>query len=292
MGHFKRGYKPLAEEAKKQEARRQANKEKLYEFYLKDDGDEAEVRCLLEEPINVRVHQVQRKSGGKVFYDTFICTEDENCEYCNEGDNPQLKGANLLIDRRKFKYTDDKGKEKTGKDQLKLILQGTKVMGQFERISKKYGLINRDVTIVRLGKGQNTSYTVERGEEDELSTKEIKACLPEWCREEYDGSEDSLYDILEAQLDKMKACVDDDDDDDDDEYEEKTSKKSKSVTSKSRSKRYMGDDDDDDDEDEDDGDDIVDDEDEDDDEPKRSSKTAQKSKLSSKSKIKSRFGRR
>ena len=63
-GHFKRGYKPLAKEAKRQEELRQQRKERLYEFFLKDDRDEADVRFLLEEPCNVRIHQVQRRAAN------------------------------------------------------------------------------------------------------------------------------------------------------------------------------------------------------------------------------------
>ena len=208
-GHFKRGYKPLAKEAKRQEAARAARRNRLFEFYLKDDKDEADVRFLLEEPCNIRVHQVQRKAGnGRTFYDSVICTEDDSCPYCEMGDNPTVKGATLIIDRRPFEYTDDSGKKKKGKNQVKLFIQGTKVMGQLERISDKYGLTDRDVTIIRLGTGTGTSYTIERGDEEPVTMKEIKNALPDWCRDEYDGTEDSLYDILEAQLEKMMAKAD------------------------------------------------------------------------------------
>ena len=291
-GHFKRGYKPLAKEAKRQEARRASLKERLFEFYLKDDRDEADVRFLLEEPCNIRVHQVQRKAGnGRTFYDSVICTEDSNCPYCDMGDNPTVKGATLVIDRRPFEYTDEKGKKKKGKNQVKLFIQGTKVMGQLERISEKYGLTDRDVTIIRLGTGTNTSYTIERGDEEPITTKEVKNALPDWCRDEYDGTEDSLYDILEAQLEKMMAKADDDDEDYEDEYDEEDDedeaprKRSRSASRGKRSK-YI-----EDDEDEDDDYDEVEDDDEEDDEPPRRS-LSKKSKSTGLKKSKSRLSRR
>lgn len=291
-GHFKRGYKPLAKEAKRQEAARAARKNRLFEFYLKDDKDEADVRFLLEEPCNIRVHQVQRKAGnGRTFYDSVICTEDDSCPYCEMGDNPTVKGATLIIDRRPFEYTDDNGKKKKGKNQVKLFIQGTKVMGQLERISDKYGLTDRDVTIIRLGTGTGTSYTIERGDEEPVTMKEIKNALPDWCRDEYDGTEDSLYDILEAQLEKMMAKADDDDEDYEDEYDEEDDedeaprKRSRSASRGKRSK-YI-----EDDEDEDDDYDEVEDDDEEDDEPPRRS-LSKKSKSTGLKKSKSRLSRR
>ena len=291
-GHFKRGYKPLAKEAKRQEAARAARKNRLFEFYLKDDKDEADVRFLLEEPCNIRVHQVQRKAGnGRTFYDSVICTEDDSCPYCEMGDNPTVKGATLIIDRRPFEYTDDNGKKKKGKNQVKLFIQGTKVMGQLERISDKYGLTDRDVTIIRLGTGTGTSYTIERGDEEPVTMKEIKNALPDWCRDEYDGTEDSLYDILEAQLEKMMAKADDDDEDYEDEYDEEDDedeaprKRSRSASRGKRSK-YIEDDEDEDD----DYDEVEDDEEEDDEPPRRS--LSKKSKSTGLKKSKSRLSRR
>ena len=292
-GHFKRGYKPLAKEAKRQEAARAARRNRLFEFYLKDDKDEADVRFLLEEPCNIRVHQVQRKAGnGRTFYDSVICTEDDSCPYCEMGDNPTVKGATLIIDRRPFEYTDDNGKKKKGKNQVKLFIQGTKVMGQLERISDKYGLTDRDVTIIRLGTGTGTSYTIERGDEEPVTMKEIKNALPDWCRDEYDGTDNSLYDILEAQLEKMMAKADDDDEDyEEDDYEdgddedEAPRKRSRS-TSRGKRSKYI-----EDDEDEDDDYDEVEDDDEEDYEPPRRS-LSKKSKSTGLKKSKSRLSRR
>ena len=92
------------------------------------------------------------------------------------------------------------GKSKNGKNQLRLFVQGMKVVSQLDRISDKYGLSNRDVTIVRLGKGTQTTYTIERGDEEKLSKKEIEQLLPEKLREQYDGTMDSLMNIVEEQL--------------------------------------------------------------------------------------------
>ena len=291
-GHFKRGYKPLAKEAKRQEELRQQRKERLYEFFLKDDRDEADVRFLLEEPCNIRIHQVQRRAAnGKTYYENVICSEDNKCPYCEQGDNPTMKGASLVIDRRPYEYTDDKGKKRKAQNTVKLFIQGTKVMGQLERISEKYGLTDRDVTIIRLGTGTGTSYTIERGDEDPITTKEIKNALPDWCRDQYDGTEDSLYDILEDQLTKMVAKPEEDydyDDDDDDDNEEEYERPRRSRTSKTSKNRQYIDEDEDDDYDE-----IEDDDDEDEEPPRhRTSRMKSSTKSGGLKKSKSRLSRR
>lgn len=295
-GHFKRGYKPLAKEAKRQEELRQQRKERLYEFFLKDDRDEADVRFLLEEPCNIRIHQVQRRAAnGKTYYENVICTEDNNCPYCEQGDNPTMKGATLVIDRRPYEYTDEKGKKRKAQNTVKLFIQGTKVMGQLERISEKYGLTDRDVTIIRLGTGTGTSYTIERGDEEPITTKEIKNALPDWCRDQYDGTEDSLYDILEDQLTKMLAKPDDYDsdyeEDEDDEEEEDERPRRGRVSKSSKSRSYIDDDEDDED---DDYDEVEDDDEEDDDEepPRRRSHIKSSTKSVGLKKSKSRLSRR
>ena len=97
-----------------------------------------------------------------------------------------------------------------------------KVVSQLDRISDKYGLSNRDVTIVRLGKGTQTTYTVERGEEEKLTKKEIEQLLPEKLRELYDGTVDSLMSLVEEQLLMLTKDYkpDDDDDEEDDDVED------------------------------------------------------------------------
>jgi len=100
---------------------------------------------------------------------------------------------------------------------VRMFVMGMRVVSQLDRISDKYGLSNRDVTIVRLGTGTSTTYTIERGDEEKLTTKEVKNLLPEKLRDEYDGSSDSLMSIVEEQL--MMATKDyiPDDEDDDEE---------------------------------------------------------------------------
>lgn len=218
---FKRGYEASRAEKQRQDEAREAMGKRLWRFFLKDDGDEADLRFLTEEPVNFFEHTLKGSKGGKEVFETYTCT-GENCPFCEDGDKPTYKGAYLVIDRREFEYKDQKGKKQTGKDQIRLFVQGMKVVSQLDRISDKYGLSNRDVTFIRLGSGTQTTYTIERGDEEKLSSKEIEGLLPEKLREEYDGTMDSLYDIIEEQLvmntkDYEPDSDENEDDEDDDE---------------------------------------------------------------------------
>lgn len=213
---FKRGYEASREEQERQKEAKKVAGKKLWDFYLKDDKDEADLRFLTEEPVNFLQHQL--KVGGNK-YEQFTCT-GEGCELCADGDKPQFKGAYLVVDHREFEYTKD-GKKQTGRDQVRMFIQGMKVVSQLDRLSNKYGITNRDLTMIRLGTGTGTTYTLERGDEDKLSSKQIKAFLPEQLRESFDGTTDSLYAIVEEQLlmrtkgYTFEEDADDDDDEDD-----------------------------------------------------------------------------
>ena len=214
---FARGCEASREEKARQDKARENAGKKLWRFFLSDDGDEADLRFLTEEPVNFYEHNIKR---GENKYDQYCCTGDD-CQFCEDGDRPTYKGAYLVVDRREYEYTDQNGKKQKGKNQVRLFVQGMKVISQLDRISEKYGLSNRDVCIVRLGKGTQTTYTVERGEEEKLTKKEIEQLLPEKLREMYDGTVDSLMAIVEEQLlmctkDYTPEDEDEDEDDEDD----------------------------------------------------------------------------
>lgn len=192
---FARGYEASRKEKERQDKNRENMGKKLWKFFLSDDGDEADLRFLTEEPVNFYEHNL--KNGDR--YEQYTCT-NEDCPFCEDGEKPVYKGAYLVVDRRPYEYKDKDGKKHKGKDQVRLFVQGMKVVSQLDRISDKYGLSKRDVTIVRLGKGTQTTYTIERGEEEKLTKKEIEQLLPEKLREEYDGTMESLYSIVEEQL--------------------------------------------------------------------------------------------
>ena len=231
---FARGYSASRAEKERQDKARENAGKRLFRFFLKDDGDEAEVRFLTEEPVNFYEHNVKR--GDR--FESFVCTGDD-CHICEDGDRATFKGAYLIVDRREYEYTNNKGEKKTGKNQVKLFVMGMKVISQLDRIHDKYGLSNRDVNIVRLGKGTSTTYTIERGEEDKLSQKEIEALLPEKIRDQYDGTMDSLMTIVENQI--MMSAVDYKEDEEDEEEETST----ETTSGRDRLINYEDDDEDD-----------------------------------------------
>lgn len=205
MSLFKRGYKSVREEKTRQEEEAKRRQMGLFRLFLREDGEEAEIRFLTEEPINYYEHTIP---NGRLF-DNIPCI-GADCPHCADDDKPRFVGAFLILDKREYEYTDRQtGKKKTAKNQLRLYVQGTKVLSQLDRLSEKYGLTTHEYTLVRTGKGKNdTSYTFERGDKVGVMTrKEIEAILPERLREQYDGSMDSLYAIIEAQINMLAGIA-------------------------------------------------------------------------------------
>lgn len=260
---FQRGYEPAREEKKRQDEQREQSGKRLFNLFLKDDGDEAQVRFLTEEPINFYAHNIKTIHGGKDRFDTFVCSQDDDCPFCEDGDRPSYKGAYLVYDKRTVEVTDKNGKRKKIHGQLRLYIQGMRVIGQLDRLSSRYGLTKCDYIIARVGSGQNTSYTFDRvaDENEKMTKKEIENLLPEKLRDMYDGTMESLYSIVEDQITMMlpsEGTHSKSDDDDDDEEDREAERR--------RRRNLVGDDDDDDDDDEDDD---YDEDDEDDDEDYR-----------------------
>ena len=228
MGLFKKGYSAVREEKQKQDENREKMGKQLWRFFLSKDGEEATVRFLTEEPINFYEHTVKSVRNGKEHYDSVICTRDlGECPLCDSGDRPSFKGAFLIYDKRPYEYKDKDGKTKSAKGQLRLYVQGARVLSQLDRLSERYGLTDRDYIITRSGSGTSTTYMFDRTDEvGKLSEAEIKNMLTEKLRETYNGTADSLYDIVQNQLEMMiKGDMSDDTDDyeEDDSYEKQSS---------------------------------------------------------------------
>lgn len=222
-GLFKRGYGAVREEKQRQDENREKSGRQLWRFFLSKDGDEATIRFLTEEPINFFEHTVRVIRGGKERYDNVICTADlGECSLCEQGDKPIFRGAFLIYDKRPFEYTDKSGKKQTGEGQLKLYVQGARVLSQLDRLSDRYGLTNRDYILTRSGTGTSTTYMFDRTDDvSKLTVAEITNMLPEKLREMYNGTEDSLYFIVQNQLEMLIGDVDlsDQDEDEDDDLE-------------------------------------------------------------------------
>ncbi len=204
MGTFRRGYEEMRKEKQRQDEAASNMNKKLFRFFIAqpergNSTAEAEIRFLTEEPVNFYEHNIRSTRNGKEIFEQYTCS-GENCPLCQDGDNPSFKGAFLVIDRRESSFKDRNGNVQHVKDQIKMFIQGTKVVSQLDRISSKYGLSDMEVTLVRLGRGTETTYTVERGDLSPLNESEIEYLLPDKLKDQYDGSMESLYDIIEEQL--------------------------------------------------------------------------------------------
>lgn len=223
MGMFKKGYEANRQERERQEKAAENRGKKLFRFFISKDGEEADLIFLTEEPVNFYEHNVKGTRNGKEVYSQYTCTGDDNCDLCNDGDRPSFKGAFLVWDTREFEYTDKNGKKQTAEGSLKLFVYGTKIISQLDRISSRYGLSGRNITMVRLGSGTSTTYTFERGDKVSLTEQEVRNMLPEKLRDSYDGTEESLYSIIEEQLEmNVKGYTgEESDSEEDDSYDGK-----------------------------------------------------------------------
>ena len=189
---FKKGFKAVAEETERREKAKEAKKGKLFRFFLKKDEEDIPIRFLTEEPICFWEHTV--KEGTQ--FSTIPCTGDD-CDLCADGNKPRYVSAWLIVDRREGKYKDKDGNEKTYKDRIKLLVRGMKDASILERLSKKYGLTNREYTVTRTGEGTSTTWNFDRGDNDKLTPKQLEAILAQ-LPEKLSGM--SLEDIVIAQI--------------------------------------------------------------------------------------------
>lgn len=232
MALFKKGYEAVRVEKKRQEDARENMGNRLFRFFLSKDGAEARVRFLTEEPINFNEHTVKVYSGGKERYNNVICSGEDDCTLCADDDKPSFKGAFLIWDYSEYESKDKNGKKKTVKGSLKLYVAGTRVLSQLDRLSSRYGLTSRDYEISRAGSGTDTTYMFERTDEDGKLTKaQITNMLTENMKKEFDGTIDSLYDIVKEQLTLYlpKGEETEDEEDDTPQKTTKSTKKSKLV---------------------------------------------------------------
>jgi len=179
--------------------------EDLYRFFLENDGDEAQIRFLTEEPIHFYEHNIW---GAGARLTTQICI-GADCPRCASEDRPSFKSAWIVHDMRPFSYKDRTGKERTFPNgAIKLLVFGTKFASILDRFCVKYGLTNRIYTITCDGKGKNTSYAFEHGGEDSgLSRMEIIDLLPNAVKVMYDGSEESLQKMITEQLEREVDAI-------------------------------------------------------------------------------------
>lgn len=197
---FNRGFQAVNEEKQRQEEQRNRGRG-LFRFYLKKDKEEADVTFLTEQPVNFHEHTIKKFVNGKEIFENIPCI-GEGCKHCADGDRPSFKSAWLIIDHREYEYEKD-GKKQTGCDQLRLLVYGTKTASQLDRKSERYGLMGRVYTIVRLGTGTSTTYTFEHGDKYTITREEIESIMPDDIKEIYDGTTESLYTVIEKQIEML-----------------------------------------------------------------------------------------
>lgn len=219
---FKKGFKAVNEEKERQEKNAENMRKGLWRFFLGKDGDESDIVFLTEEPINFYEHTIKVNRNGKEMYDNIPCSGSD-CKHCADGNKPSFKSAWLIVDRREYEYTDSNKKKQVGKDQIRLFVYGTRIASQLDRYHTKYGLVGTLYTMARTGKDKQTAYIFERGDKFEFTSKEIEQLLSESLRNEYDGTMESLYTLVENQIKMLiedETPLDEDIEEDEDLEEE------------------------------------------------------------------------
>lgn len=220
----KRGFQAHKKEDKRIKEEKAKRSNGLWRFFLKDGEEDIPVRFLTEEPILFYEHSIKSPDGK---YNNETCTGDD-CVLCAGGNRASYKGAWLIVDGREYTYKKD-GKDVTGKDQLRIYSRGATDIAKLDRLSTKYGLTNRPYFVTKTGSGTSTSYELDRGEESELTPKELAnllAKLPEKYKNHAQVDEmETLYDIVEDcihgdVIDVDTSSDDDDEAEDDDSIDE------------------------------------------------------------------------
>lgn len=221
----KRGFQAHKKEDERRKKEQAQRSNGLWRFFLKDGEEDVPVRFLTEEPILFYEHSIKTPDGK---FDNATCTGEE-CVHCAGGSRPSYKGAWLIVDGREYTYKKD-GKDMTGKDQLRLYVRGSTDVGKLDRLSRKFGLTTRPYFATKTGSGTSTSYELDRGEEDELTSKELAnllAKLPEKYKKHADPDDmETLYDIVEDCIhgdvieDDSTASTSNDDDEEETDIDE------------------------------------------------------------------------
>ena len=213
----KRGFKAVDKEIERQEQAKQQGGNKIFRFFLLDNKDSAEISFLTEEPINFYEHSVKGYRNGKETYDNVPCI-GANCPHCANGLRASFKSAWLIVDHRERTYKDKDGKEQTVKDSVRLYVVGTKTAGMIQRKAQRYGLTTWRYLIERVGSGTSTTYIIENEDKVTLTPQEIEELLPEFLKEQYDGTMESLYTIIEKEIERLAPTGHEDEDEE--EYDE------------------------------------------------------------------------
>lgn len=188
-GLFSTGYEAVKQEQERQEKSYENLKGKLFGFFLTEKNPSATILFLNNKPITFYAHTVEAFSGGgKRRYETKVCVAEagDNCQFCDSGDKPSMKGAFLVWDATPFEYTGKDGKKQQADGSLRLYLPGIRVLGQLDRLNTKHGLTSHSWEVSRTGTRTSTTYSFDRDEpQNPWTAEEIANMLPEALRDKF-----------------------------------------------------------------------------------------------------------
>lgn len=159
------GWDAVEERKKENEARKEANENRLNDFYL-TDGEFSFIQFLHDEPLAVLGHRIKTK-GGRYDFQTCQKESQKHCLMCEDGLREMWMAAFKILDYRGS--WDNKNKEFKWDDPVeKKFLMGVSLAEQFRNFKDKKGmeLTEMVIDISRSGEGKSTSYNLELAMED------------------------------------------------------------------------------------------------------------------------------
>lgn len=170
-------------------------------FFIREKGDTKTIVPLVSDLFVKRVHTlVAPLPNGKVFYPEVLCTEDDDCQWCERAKKKDKKvrpanatGALLVLDVEGYS-TDDKD--------VTWVLRpwsiNTTMASVLENKDSRIGLKNTFFDVTRLDRGHSMDEVRDR--KDKIQRFDSIEDLIEFLKEDDEGNEETakqLEDILE-----------------------------------------------------------------------------------------------
>jgi hypothetical protein len=143
FGFIKRGAEAqaiIAQEEYRAKAREESNKNKIFRFYLPDNGEsiitflDGDLEGIVLDIPYYYEHQIQMNGSWKNW---FVCTQDtEPCPICQSKNSPSYVGIMSVIDHSQYTSKSD---NKIHKDEVRLFVVKRHTVKQLQKLAVKHG---------------------------------------------------------------------------------------------------------------------------------------------------------
>lgn len=167
MSWFSEGYEAVE---KRDKEIKESMRTFIPNFFVKENDENVYISFLIDEPITFYEHYVPSLKRYFTCLDGGDTTKG-NCPLCAMGNKPSFRGAYLIVDHRKEKWTDKDGKEHEQQHTIKVAKWGIRVLKQLHKQHIKLkqgspvqkpiegGITGVPFEVIRSGEGTDTAYT-------------------------------------------------------------------------------------------------------------------------------------